>query len=209
MLIPRSSRIDGSATFTTVLSSMIMNRPTATAASVHHFRFSVVKSLALTLQRLENSYASPRGGVRLDADAGAGRERKRHAARAAARRRALSRPPPHLDRGARALLARSRRGPGAGVLRAVDGRRRRLARARVGDVVRRRKAESRLELRAPLGRRRARGGRGGRVAGRRRRARHADVARAVGRGVPAPGGARGGWERAPRPGRGLPARVAA
>src|SRR5438093_4899488 len=96
----RSFWIDGSATFTTVLSSMIMNRPTATAASVHHFLFSGVKSLALTLQRLENSYASPRGGVRLDADAGAGRERERHAARAAARGRALSRPPPHLDRGA-------------------------------------------------------------------------------------------------------------
>src|SRR5579885_1403843 len=35
-------RIDGSATFTTVLSSMIMNNPTETAASVHHFLFSGV-----------------------------------------------------------------------------------------------------------------------------------------------------------------------
>ena len=35
------ARIDGSATFTTVLSSMIMNSPTETAASVHHFLFSV------------------------------------------------------------------------------------------------------------------------------------------------------------------------
>ena len=35
-------RIDGSATFTTVLSSMIMNSPTDTAASVHHFLFSGV-----------------------------------------------------------------------------------------------------------------------------------------------------------------------
>src|SRR3954451_7396771 len=209
MLIPRSSRIDGSATFTTVLSSMIMNRPTATAASVHHFRFSAVKSLALTLQRLENSYASPRGGVRLDADAGAGRERKRHAARAAAWRRAISRPPSHLDRGARAVLAGGLRGPRAGVLRAVDGRRRRLAWARMGDVVRRRKAESRLELRASLGGRRARGGGGGRVAGRRRRARHADMAGALGRGVPPRRGTRVDRDRPGRRGRDLPADVAA
>ena len=34
---PRSSWIDGSATFTTVLSSMIMKSPNETAASVHHF----------------------------------------------------------------------------------------------------------------------------------------------------------------------------
>ena len=35
--------IDGSATFTTVLSSMIMNRPNETAASVSHLRFSSAK----------------------------------------------------------------------------------------------------------------------------------------------------------------------
>src|SRR6266508_5895644 len=34
---------------------MIMNRPTATAASVHHFRFSSVKSRALILCRLEKA----------------------------------------------------------------------------------------------------------------------------------------------------------
>src|SRR5919204_4349309 len=38
--------MDGSATFTTVLSSMIMNRPKETAASVHHFRFSGAKACA-------------------------------------------------------------------------------------------------------------------------------------------------------------------
>ena len=38
-----SSWIDGSATFTTVLSSMIMKRPNETAASVHHFRRSSEK----------------------------------------------------------------------------------------------------------------------------------------------------------------------
>src|SRR3954470_2831431 len=38
MLAPRSFWIDGSATFTTVLSSMIMNRAKHMAASVHHLR---------------------------------------------------------------------------------------------------------------------------------------------------------------------------
>jgi hypothetical protein len=37
----------GRATFTTVLSSMIMKRPNETAASVHHFRFSLARILAL------------------------------------------------------------------------------------------------------------------------------------------------------------------
>ena len=41
-----SRSIDGSATFTMVLSSMIMKRPKATAARVHHFRFSSAKMRA-------------------------------------------------------------------------------------------------------------------------------------------------------------------
>ena len=45
----RSRWIDGSATFTIVLSSMIMKRPNATAPSVHHFLFSSAKILARTL----------------------------------------------------------------------------------------------------------------------------------------------------------------
>src|SRR5713226_1321963 len=53
MPMPRSCWIDGSATFTTVLSSMIMNNPTATAASVHHLRFSGAKSRARIPERLE------------------------------------------------------------------------------------------------------------------------------------------------------------
>jgi hypothetical protein len=40
---------------------MIMKSPTATAASVHHFRFSAVKSLALTSGRLENPVPFARG----------------------------------------------------------------------------------------------------------------------------------------------------
>src|SRR3989449_877839 len=53
MPMPRSFWIDGSATFTTVLSSMIMNSPTATATSVHHFRFSGVNSRARMTERLK------------------------------------------------------------------------------------------------------------------------------------------------------------
>src|SRR5438874_12182632 len=60
----RSFWIDGSATFTTVLSSMIMNRPTATAASVHHFRFSGVKIRAFTPGRLEKPRHSARAVTR-------------------------------------------------------------------------------------------------------------------------------------------------
>ena len=44
----RSFSIVGSATFTTVLSSMIMNRPNETAMSVHHLRFSSATSAART-----------------------------------------------------------------------------------------------------------------------------------------------------------------
>ena len=45
--MPRSRWIDGSATFTIVLSSMIMNSATDRDASVHHFLFSSAKILAL------------------------------------------------------------------------------------------------------------------------------------------------------------------
>src|SRR6476619_6446735 len=55
MLMPRSCWIDGSATFTTVLSSMIMNSPTATATRVHHLRFSGVNSRARISERLEHA----------------------------------------------------------------------------------------------------------------------------------------------------------
>ena len=45
----RSRCIVGSATFTTVLSSMIMKRPNETAASVIHLRFSSAVRVASTL----------------------------------------------------------------------------------------------------------------------------------------------------------------
>src|SRR5919106_1984756 len=46
--MPRSRWMDGSATFTTVLSSMIMKSANASAPSVHHLRLSSAKILALT-----------------------------------------------------------------------------------------------------------------------------------------------------------------
>src|SRR5438876_11484971 len=60
----RSFWIEGSATFTTVLSSMMMKRPTATAASVHHFLFSGVKRRAFTQGRLEEARRSARSVTR-------------------------------------------------------------------------------------------------------------------------------------------------
>ena len=60
--MPRSCWIDGSATFTTVLSSMIMNSPTATATRVHHLRFSGVNSRARISERLEHAPRPTSGG---------------------------------------------------------------------------------------------------------------------------------------------------
>src|SRR6478736_5698441 len=62
MLMPRSCWIDGSATFTTVLSSMIMNSPTATATRVHHLRFSGVNSRERISERLEHAPRPTSGG---------------------------------------------------------------------------------------------------------------------------------------------------
>jgi hypothetical protein len=57
---PRSSWIDGNATFTTVLSSMIMKSPNETAASVHHLRFSPWNSFGL-IRQSSSSLASSGG----------------------------------------------------------------------------------------------------------------------------------------------------
>ena len=75
--MPRSSRIEGSATFTTVLSSMIMNRPNETAVRVHHLRFlcrehagphAAASSCRLDPRELGELVANPRdrGAVRLE-----------------------------------------------------------------------------------------------------------------------------------------------
>ena len=65
--------MDGSATFTTVLSSMIMNSPSETAPSVHHFRCSppnVPPSTVLAASTVIASFGSvlrgslPRNGPR-------------------------------------------------------------------------------------------------------------------------------------------------
>src|SRR5438094_939375 len=160
MPMPRSFWIDGSATFTTVLSSMIMNSPTATATSVHHFRFSGVKSRARMTERLEQPlrptwYGYPvrfaRVRLHLEADRGRRREREPDQARAPLRCGALHGSPPHLYRRTRALLARCDRGPRARVLRALGTGRGHLSRQRVGHLVHGRQAESRLELRAQVG----------------------------------------------------------
>src|SRR5207248_2021969 len=58
-LAPRSFWIDGSATFTTVLSSMIMNRAKHIAASVHHLRLPSFRRMR-----------SGTGGVLSDAEGG-------------------------------------------------------------------------------------------------------------------------------------------
>ena len=57
--MPRSRWIDGSATFTTVLSSMIMNRPNETAASVHHLRRSPEKISSVTSHLLDPAVGEP------------------------------------------------------------------------------------------------------------------------------------------------------
>src|SRR5262249_33974382 len=55
---PRSRWIDGSATFTTVLSSMIMKSPKETDASVSHLRFSSARIRAL----MTTQTSQPRSG---------------------------------------------------------------------------------------------------------------------------------------------------
>src|SRR6478752_4135775 len=95
----RSRWIDGSATFTIVLSSMIMKRPNETAPSVHHFLFSSAKILART----------PPPGTK-------------------ARVRGLRLARSLLGQGARAVLAGGDRGHGARVLTALGRGRRSLAR---------------------------------------------------------------------------------
>ena len=50
--MPRSRWIAGSATFTTVLSSMIMNSANDTAASVHHFLLSSARIRAFIVPAL-------------------------------------------------------------------------------------------------------------------------------------------------------------
>ena len=82
--------------------------------------------------------------------------------------------------------------------------RRPVARPRVGDLVRRREAEHRLELRPPLAQRPG----GGRLPRRGRGAARADLRRALGRGHAARGAAGRARRRAGRPRRDLPADVA-
>ena len=91
----------------------------------------------------------------------------------------------------------------------MGARSRRVARARVGDLVRRREAQPRLELRAPLGARRAGRRGGGRLAERGREARGAHLRGALGRGDALRRGTRGAGCRERRPRGAVPADVTA
>src|SRR5436190_17541226 len=62
MLAPRSFWIDGSATFTTVLSSMIMNRAKHMAASVHHLRLSSFRRMRSGIDGVLSRDAGHDGG---------------------------------------------------------------------------------------------------------------------------------------------------
>ena len=116
--------IVGSATFTIVLSSMIMNRPNETAPSVHHLRCSrrrswrgcgraslksndgrVSRRVAEVVWRPDESTLERANIVRL---------MRRHGFATLSRARRT------LDRGARVVLARGGRGHRTRVLRAVD-----------------------------------------------------------------------------------------
>src|SRR5436190_18635307 len=166
--MPRSCWIAGRATFTTVLSSMIMKRAKQRAPSVHHLRFSLAKILArisppfdpsdgsspklattsLHVKRAELGFR--RGGHGLGTRCGRARPGERGPADAHARFRRLPRAAAVLPGGAGALLGGGRRGHGHRVLAAVGARRRPLARAGMGDVVRGWQAQPRLELRPPV-----------------------------------------------------------
>src|SRR4051812_31112227 len=65
-LAPRSFWIDGSATFTTVLSSMIMNRAKHMAASVHHLRLPSCRRRRSGMAEPRDLVASDDGGEGFD-----------------------------------------------------------------------------------------------------------------------------------------------
>src|SRR5262249_14695311 len=134
--------------------------------------------LKLVRTSLATGYAWPRGGD-LAAERRGARPIERDAARAHARLRGLLGARALLRRRAGAVPAGGRGGHGARVLEALGAGGRPLAWAGVGDVVRRRAAQPRLELRAPLGARRSRRGGRGRLAERGRAAAGADLPRAL------------------------------
>src|SRR5438034_7355326 len=180
---------------------MIMKRPNETAPSVHHFLFSGVISRALTrtswfvsrsfaklvVTRLAAANRPGQGrrreiilgdDVRLDAHRRSAPARERRPPRTPARLCGLQGASRPLGRGSRPLLAGGRRRPRHRVLAAVEPRARRVARARVGALVRRRPDQRGPRVRASLGRQRARRRRGGGLAGGGRNAALALVARA-------------------------------
>ena len=109
--------IDGSATFTTVLSSMIMNSPNETAASVHHLRCSsstkLARIFARTLVETNSGRVAAVAEVVWAPGRGDARARERRPADAPARLRELPRARRALDRRPGVVLAGGRRGPRA------------------------------------------------------------------------------------------------
>src|SRR5881394_2701922 len=124
----RSFWIDRSATFTTVLSSMIMKSPNETATSVHHLRCSSSRKL---LRIRARTASTPFGSTRLrvavdgrdlDTERGGSRPRERRAPDAPARAFGLLGARPALAGGARMVLGGGGRGHGNRVLAAVETR---------------------------------------------------------------------------------------
>ncbi len=135
------------------------------------------------------------------------RARQRRAPDAPARLRRLPRTRSPLAGGTRLVLGCGGRGHGARVLSSVGGRRRPLARPRVGDLVRRRAAQHRAQLRPSLGGADSRD-RGLRLARRGRRPPHDELRGALRRGHAPRGGSRRARRRGRRPCGDLPADVA-
>ena len=142
----------------------------------------------------------------MDTGRGDARPRERRPAAAKTRPRRLLGARPALAGRPRLVLARGRRGPRARVLPTVGVGLRRLARARVDDLVQWRDGVDRAQLRPPLGRARA-GPRRSRVCRRGRLAPRAHLRGALTRRDPAGRGPRPARRRSRRPRRDLYADV--
>ena len=181
-----------------------MKSPKETEASVSHFRFSSAKIRVRmplqTSQRVSGDFTWNPSSEQLGA-ANVGRLARALGCDGYAELHVV------VDRRARPVLARGRGRSRHPALPELGRRARRIARDRVDDVVRRRAAERRRRLRAPLGARDA-GPRGGGVGARGGRAAFADLGRAVARGSTAGAGVARARGSRGRRGRDVPSDVA-